>query len=82
MSNNRIDMTKGPIFGKLIRFAVPVLLTNLLQQLYNVADTMVVGKFDGKVALAAVGSTGTLINLFVLMFGGLAAGAGVVVAQY
>ncbi|MBP5288865.1 MAG: MATE family efflux transporter [Clostridia bacterium] len=82
MGQNKINMTEGPIFSKLLRFAIPVYLTNLLQQLYSVADTVVVGKFDGKVALAAVGATGTLTNLFLLMFTGVAAGAGVVVAQH
>ena len=81
MKNHQIDMTRGPIFAKLIRFTIPVLLTNFLQQLYNVADTVVVGKFDGTVALAAVGSTGTLTNTFLLMFTGIATGVGVVVAQ-
>ena len=82
MSKNKINMTEGAIFSKLLRFAIPVFLTNLLQQLYNVADTVVVGKFDGKVALAAVGSTSTLTNLLLLMFTGIASGAGVAVAQH
>ena len=79
---HQIDMTRGPIFGKLVRFAIPIILSGLLQQLYNVADTVVVGKFDGTVALAAVGSTGHLINFFLLMFVQITTAAGVVVARY
>lgn len=84
MSKYNIDMTKGPIFSKLLRFAVPLFMTNLLQQLYSVADTAVVGKFDanGTESLAAVGGTSTLTALLLLMFTGVATGAGVVVAQH
>ena len=84
MSKHNIDMTKGPVFSKLLRFAIPVFLTNLLQQLYSVADTAVVGKFDanGTESLAAVGGTSTLTTLLLLMFTGIATGAGVVVAQH
>ena len=51
-----VELTQGPIFRRLIRFALPLMLGNLLQQLYNVADTLIVGRFVGSDALAAVGS--------------------------
>ncbi len=76
-----MDMTSGGIFGKLIVFALPLMATGVLQLLYNAADMIIVGKFDGKEALAAVGSTASLINLLVNLFVGLSVGASVVVAQ-
>ncbi len=63
---NHIDMTQGPFLKKVLVFAVPLMFTGLLQLLYNSADIAVVGRFVGKEALAAVGSTGSLVNLFVL----------------
>lgn len=74
-------MTEGPFFKKLVLFAVPVTLTGLLQIVYNTADTAVVGRFAGKTALAAVGSTGSMISLIVNLFTGLAMGAGVLTAR-
>ena len=83
VKSNRLDMTSGPLTGKIISFALPVLLTNILQLLYNSADMMVVGRFaeDGAGALAAVGSTGTLFHLITNVFIGFSIGTGVVVAQ-
>lgn len=77
------DLTEGPIFGKIIVYSVPLILTGVLQLLYNAADTIVAGRWsaDGEAALAAVGSCGALINLIVNLFLGLATGAGVCVAQ-
>ncbi len=75
------DFTEGPIFKKYIKFIVPIILSSFLQQLYNTADTMVVGKFAGETALAAVGSTVALTNLILNLFLGLAIGANVVCAQ-
>ncbi len=77
-----LNMTEGVIWKQLASFAFPMMLTNLLQQLYNTADTLVVGRFVGHTALAAVGGTGTIIFLIVGFFAGLAAGAGVVISQY
>ena len=74
-------MTEGPFFKKLVLFAVPVTLTGLLQIVYNTADTAVVGRFAGKTALAAVGSTGSMISLIVNLFTGLSMGAGVLTAR-
>jgi len=75
-------MTSGPFLSKILVFAVPLMLTGLLQLLYHSADIAVVGRFVGKEALAAVGSTGSLINLFVNLFIGLSMGSGVVTARH
>ena len=75
------EMTQGPFFKKILLFAIPVTLTGLLQIVYNTADTAVVGRFAGKQALAAVGSTGSMIGLIVNLFTGLAMGAGVLTAR-
>ena len=77
-----LDMTNGPLFGKILRMSIPLMLTGLLQLLYNAADVIVVGQFAGETSLAAVGSTGSLINLLVNLFMGMSQGAGVVVAQF
>jgi len=77
-----MDMCNGPIFGKLLVFALPLMLSGILQLLFNAADIVVVGKFSGSRALAAVGSTGALINLFVNVFIGFSIGTNVLVAQY
>ena len=75
-------MTEGSIFKNLLLFAVPLILGNLLQQLYNTADSIIVGNFLGSNALAAVGSSGSPIFLLIGFSQGVAVGAGVVVAQY
>ncbi len=77
-----IDMTNGPLLGKIVRFAIPLALSGILQLLFNAADIVVVGRFAGSSALAAVGSTGALINLIVTLFMGLSVGTNVLVAQY
>ena len=82
MSKRMITMTEGSIEKRVIKFAIPILLSNLLQQMYNTLDTIVVGRFVGSTALAAVGSTTALINLIIGFYMGLSTGAGVVVAQY
>jgi len=76
-----VCLTKGPIAKGMISFAIPLLLSNLFQQLYNAVDSAVVGRFAGSVALAAVGSTGSVINLLVGFFLGLATGTGVLYAM-
>lgn len=76
-----VDLTQGPILKKMVLFAVPVLLTSLMQQLYNAADIMIVGQFADKTALAAVGATAALTNLIVNLFIGFAAGSNVVCAR-
>ena len=77
-----LDMTKGPFLKKILIFSLPLMLTGLLQLAYNSADVIVVGRFVGKEALAAVGSTGSLVNLFLNVFLGLSMGAGVMVARH
>ena len=75
------DMTRGPILQHLLVFAVPLLFGNVFQMLYNTVDSIVVGNFVGKEALAAVGSTTMIINLLVFFFNGFSVGAGVVIGQ-
>ena len=75
-------MTEGPIARQLIAFALPLMLGNLFQQLYNTADSLIVGNFLGSDALAAVSSSSNLIQLMVGFFNGVAGGAGVVIARY
>ncbi len=79
---NDIDMTSGSIFGKLVQFALPLLLGNLFQQLYNLVDTWVIGQTPEVGAYAAVGSVGPIINILIGFFMGLASGAGVIISQY
>lgn len=77
-----LDMTNGPFLKKILIFSIPLMLTGLLQIAYNTADVIVVGRFVGKEALAAVGSTGSLVNLFLNVFLGLSMGSGVMVARH
>ena len=76
-----INMTEGALLPKIVLFAVPLMLSSILQLLYNAADVIVVGRFAGSSALAAVSSTGSLINLIVNLFIGLSVGTGVTVAH-
>lgn len=76
-----MDMTRGPIFINIIRFVLPLILTGTLQLLYNAADIIVVSNYGSENALAAVSSTGSLINLIVNVFMGLSIGASVLTAQ-
>ena len=76
-----VNMTERPFFKKILMFAVPVTLTGLLQIVYNTADTAVVGRFAGKTALAAVGSTSALISLMINLFVGISVGASVLAAH-
>lgn len=82
-SSGTMDLTKGSVNKKLIAFVLPILLTNLLQHLYTVADRVVVGQFaqNGEVALAAVGSTSSATTLFLNIFSGLAIGTNVICAN-
>ena len=76
-----MDMTEGPLLPKILAFSGPLILTGILQLLYNAADVIVVGNYAGHEALAAVSSTGSLINLLVNVFMGLSVGASVVIAR-
>ena len=77
-----LDMCNGPLFSKIILFSMPLILTGILQLLYNAVNIVVVGRFVGSSALAAVGSTTSLINLIINLFIGLSVGASVVMAKY
>lgn len=82
MKKLEIDMTSGAIFKKIVAFAVPLIFTNLLQILFNMCDVLILGIFVNDDAVAAVGATGSLINLIVGLFVGLSVGANVMVAAY
>ena len=84
MKNNRyeIDMCNGTIMDKLISFAIPLMLSGILQLMFNAVDIVVVGRFSGSQALAAVGSTTALINVFTNLFIGISLGANVLAARY
>ena len=77
-----VDMTQGNITKHLISFALPLLIGNVFQQLYNTVDTWVVGRFVSNEAYAAVGTIGPIINMLIGFFMGLSSGAGVVISQY
>ena len=77
-----MDMCNGSILPKLLRFAIPLMCSSILQLLFNAADVVVVGQFCGEESLAAVGSTSSLINLLTNLFIGLSVGANVLVARY
>lgn len=82
MAKHTMDLTTGSVTKKLLIFTLPILASNLLQQFYNAADTVVVGKFASDTALAAVGSTGSLITLILSLFTGLTAGTNVACANH
>ena len=75
-------MTEGSIWKKLLIFSVPLILGNLLQQLYSTVDSIIVGNCVGKEALAAVGSTGSIVSLLIAFSQGASVGAGVIISQY
>ena len=81
-TSRRLDMTHGPLLGKLIIFTIPIILSGVLQLLFNAADVIVVGRFAGQASLSAVGSTSSLINLMTNLFIGMSVGANVCAAQY
>ncbi|MDD4125760.1 MAG: MATE family efflux transporter [Eubacteriales bacterium] len=76
-----VDMTDGPLFKNIIIYTIPIILTGVLQLLFNAADLAIIGRYCGEYPLDALGSTGSLINLIVTLFMGLSVGVGVVVAQ-
>ena len=82
MQTDRNALTEGGIWKKLLFFALPILLGNIFQQMYNTADALIVGRFLDEAALAAVTSSGSLIFMMVGFFNGIAMGAGVVIAKY
>ena len=80
--NAPADMTVGPPWKGILTFTLPMLLGNIAQQLYNTVDSIVVGKYVGDNALAAVGSCGPILNMLLVLFIGISTGAGVMVSQY
>ena len=77
-----VDMTEGTPVKQILRFTIPMLLGNVAQQLYNTADSIIVGRFVGDNALAAVGSAGPILNLMLVLFMGISVGASIMVSQY
>lgn len=77
-----IDMTQGRPGRQIVAFAIPMLIGNIAQQLYNTVDSIIVGRFVGDNALAAVGSAGPILNLLLVLFVGISVGAGIMVSQY
>ena len=84
MKNNKfeIDMCNGSIMDKLISFALPLMLSGILQLMFNAVDIVVVGRFSGSQSLAAVGSTTALINVFTILFIGISLGTNVLAARF
>ncbi|MBO5219253.1 MAG: MATE family efflux transporter, partial [Clostridia bacterium] len=76
------DMTQGTPWKSILTFTIPMIIGNIAQQLYNTVDSIVVGKYIGDNALAAVGSAGPILNLLLVLFIGISAGAGIMVSQY
>ncbi len=75
------DLTEGTPWKRIVEFTIPMLIGNIAQQLYNTADSIIVGRYIGDNALAAVGSAGPILNLLLVLFVGISVGAGIVVAQ-
>lgn len=82
IKKHSVDMTEGPIWRLLVVFALPLLLGNLFQQLYNTVDSIILGNVVGKQALAAVGSTTSLCNTLLNFFNGVSIGSGVIISHY
>lgn len=76
------DLTQGPPWKRIVEFSIPMLIGNIAQQFYNTADSIIVGRYIGDNALAAVGSASPVLNLLLVLFVGLSVGAGIMVAQY
>lgn len=81
MKSRNTSMLEGPLFSNIVLYTIPIILTSILQLLFNAADLVVVGRFCGSVSVAAVGATGAITNLIVNLFIGLSVGAGVTVAH-
>ncbi|MBQ1862771.1 MAG: MATE family efflux transporter [Clostridia bacterium] len=79
--NNNNSILRGPLFWNIVKYTIPIILTSVLQLLFNAADLVVVGRFCGSISVAAVGATGSVTNLIINLFVGLSVGAGVSVAH-
>ena len=82
MSTRSVNMLSGPLYRELLAFSLPIAVTAILEQLFNATDTMVLGRFEGTAAMAAVGNNVTIISLIVSLLLGISLGANVVIAQY
>ena len=82
LDRKSMDMANGPLLKNILIFSIPLIFSNILQMFFNSADTIIVGKFAGDKALAAVASTGSIVFLITSLFNGLATGTNVVVARY
>ena len=78
----QVDMTSGRPWEKIVLFTVPMLIGNIAQQLYNTVDSIVVGRYVGDNALAAVGSASPILNLLLVLFVGISMGVSIMVSQY
>ncbi len=78
----QVDMTQGRPWERIVVFTIPMLIGNIAQQMYNTVDSIVVGKYEGDNALAAVGSASPIFNLLLVLFVGISMGAGIMVSQY
>ena len=78
----QVDMTEGKPWEKIVAFTIPMLIGNIAQQLYNTVDSIVVGRYVGDNALAAVGSASPILNLLLVLFVGISMGASIMVSQY
>lgn len=76
-----IDMVNGPLFKSIIKFAIPLMFTNILPVFYHAADVVVAGRYAGREALAGVGSTGPIVSLLSALFLGIGAGVQIVISQ-
>ena len=76
------DMTEGAPWKRIVEFSIPMLIGNVAQQFYNTADSIIVGRYIGDNALAAVGSANPVLNLLLVLFIGISVGAGILVSQY
>ena len=81
-STRAIHMTEGPLLTTILYYSLPLMISSTLQLVFNAADTIVVGQFAGNLALAAVGSVGSLYNMIISLFIGLSIGVNVLVANY
>ena len=81
-SSKKIDMTKGPIMRNILLFAIPIVIGNILQQLYTTVDTLVIGNYCGKTSLAAVGTSSQPVEVLVCIFLGIGTGVSILISQY
>ena len=82
VKKNKIDMTTGRIMSKIILFAIPIIIGNILQQLYTTVDALVIGKFCGDTSLAAVGTSSQPVEVLLCIFLGIGTGVSILISQY